>query len=155
MNPSVIGSLLGLFDLGGESGGLGGALLLTVATIGLTLLGLLGLGLGSGSDLGRLDLGIAAGLLDRIGHFDLALGVFLEDDILEFLAVLGGDDGLDPDLEVLVRDVVPHFAEVVPHGCFRLDGGGDRGTNFDGEGGDNGDVVLGHDLDLLFLVWIG
>lgn len=115
MNPPVFGPLLGFLNLGGEGSGLGGALLLTVAAIGLTLLGLLGFGLGGGSDLGCLDLGVAASLLDQVYHLNFALGVLLEDDVLEESAVLLEDLGGGPVGDLFLGQTVADFAEKVPH----------------------------------------
>ena len=125
---------------------LGGTFLFAVPTVSLPLRSLLGCRFLRRRELGGLDLGVAAGGLDRVRHFDLALGIAAEDDVFELGSVLGGDDGLDADLQILIGDAVPNRAEVVPHGRFRLDGGIDGRTDLDGQGGDNGDVVLRHFL---------
>ena len=101
-------------------------------------------------ELGRRLLGLgdsaAAGFLDRIRHFDLALGIAAEDDVFELGSVLGGDDGLDADLQIFIGDAVPDRAEVIPHGRFRFDlHGGVDGGQFIGEVDDE----LLHSSDLL------
>ena len=128
---------------------LGRLLLLAVPTIRFPLRSLLGLGLCQGGSLRRLHLGVPTGLLDRIRHFDLALGIHLEGDVLEdgdrLVLIIRFDKGAEGVFagDVLGLQAVADLAEGVPHGSF--------GTNIVVVAGElavtiSGDGVVGHDL---------
>ena len=74
------------------------------------------------SGFGRLDLGVTAGLLDRVGHLDLALGIATKSDILERSTIFGTDRHSSAQSKVGRGDTVTYGTKIIPHSCFRTNG---------------------------------